>query len=200
VRRKPGFTLIEMILVLAILVVAAAAVAPSLRGVMRNNSLRAAADKVRTEWTRAHVKAMKTGRIQVFRYELGGTKYKTEPWVTGDDSLEGAPSTGSGFGAGAAVAELPDERDLPEGAKFFGGDLTTDSRAQAVEQELAAAGNSEAKWSRPVLFYSDGSSSDAFVVVGNDHEAGIRVDLRGLTGVVKVGEISSLKALEQQQQ
>jgi type II secretion system protein H len=194
-RRRRAFTLLEMLLVLAILVVAAAAVAPSLNGVMRNNTLKSAADKVRTEWTRAHVKAMKTGRVQVFRYEEGGAKIKSEAWLSGDDTLESSPQA-----SGAMQTSVPDtkETNLPEGIKFFGGDLVSDSRGQALETELEAAGQSEAKWSRPILFFPDGSSSDAYIVVGNDRQAGIRVDLRGLTSVVKIGEISDLKALEQQ--
>jgi len=49
----------------------------------------------------------------------------------------------------------------------------------------------------PILFYPDGSSVDAFVVVANNYQVGIRVDLRGITGSVRVGELSDLRKLEE---
>ena len=73
----------ELLLVLAILVIAAAASMPSIRALSRGAQLRDAADRVRVEWTRAHVKAMKTGRIHVFLCELGGTHYKVQPYIAG---------------------------------------------------------------------------------------------------------------------
>jgi len=200
---RRGYTLMELLLVLAIIVIAAAAVAPSFRGVMRSASLKAAANAVRAELTRAHVHAMKTGRIQVFQYELGGAKYKVEPYIGGDDALEspdGDPNSANAAPPTTSVGQLPPgQRALPEGTKFAAGDAAVESRSERVEQELSSAGGSGVTWSRPILFYPDGSSVDAFVVVGNDHHIGIRVDLRGMTGAVRVGEVSDLQKLEDAQ-
>jgi prepilin-type N-terminal cleavage/methylation domain-containing protein len=203
VNGRRGYTLMEMLLVLAILVVAAAVSAPALRGVMRNAELRAAAETVRAQWTRAHVAAMKTGRIQVFHYEIGGRKYKTTPWMSDDDALESAAGESpSGFSApiAAGSAEFPTDKELPEGAKFVGGDMANDNRSLTIETEIAQLSQDSVQWSRPILFYPDGTSSDAYVIVGNDFELGMRVELRGLTGVVKIGDIGSLAELEQTQQ
>jgi len=203
-RTRGGYTLMELLLVLAIIVVAAAAVAPSLRGVMRNASLKSAADSVRAELTRAHVAAMKTGRTQVFQYEVGGDKYKIERWAAGDEELEGAggETTAPVPPPQTALAEglLPGERKLPEGTKFVTGDSAISTRSQRIEEELTSMGSSGADWSRPILFFPDGSCVDAWVVVGNEHERGIRVELRGMTGAVKVGNVSDLAQLEQGQQ
>ena len=95
--KRRGFTLIEVLLVLAILVVVAAAATPALRGVLRDAALKNAAETVRIHWTRAHVKAMKTGRIQVFRFEQDGTRFTVQPWAAADDQIEAAPSV-QGFG------------------------------------------------------------------------------------------------------
>lgn len=196
---RRAYTLLELLLVLAILVIAAAAVAPSLRGVIRNASLKSAADTVRAELTKAHVRAMKTGRTQVFQYELDGGKYKVEPWVGDDEALESPTGEASGAAAPVAgdVGNL-NEKSLPEGIKFVQGDSALEMRSQRIEEELSAMGGAGASWSRPILFYRDGSASDAYIVVGNDREAGIRIDLRGMTGAVKVGQISDLKQLEQE--
>jgi prepilin-type N-terminal cleavage/methylation domain-containing protein len=195
---RRGFTLLEMLLVLAILVVVAALAAPALRGAIQSARLRAAGDTIRTEWTRAHVKAMKTGRIQVFRYELGGMKYSIQPWIAGDDALEGSAQSASGF----AVADQTQDtanvgagNELPEGTMFVGGDAVMESRSLAIEQTAMEATQFESEWSRPILFYPDGSTSDAFVVIANENKVGVKVMLRGMTGTSTVGEIMDLEAL-----
>jgi type II secretion system protein H len=195
--RRSGLTLIEILLVLAILVVVAAAAAPAFRGAMQDAELRSAADGIRTEWTRAHVAAMKTGRIQVFRYEQGGRKYSVQPWIAGDDALEGNESADTGFGAPAGEDNvLGDGFELPEGTLFTEGAAQQESRSLAVEQAAASATSFESEWSAPILFYPDGSTSDAYVVIGNEREVGIRVDLRGMTGAAKVSDITALEGGE----
>jgi type II secretory pathway pseudopilin PulG len=188
----------ELLLVMAIIVALAAVAAPSFRGAMRNISLKSAVSEVRAEMTKAHVLAMKSGRTQVFQYELGGSKYKLEPWIDGSEAVEGQGNDPAAVatrqpGAGADPDLLPGERRLPEGTKFTVGDSAIESRSQRIEQELGSAG---ANWSRPILFFPDGSSVDAFLVIGNEFDAGIRLDLRGMTAAVKVGDVGSLQALE----
>ena len=197
-KRRNGFTLLEMILVLAILVAAAAIATPALQGVMRNTSLKAGADLVRSEWMRAHVKAMKTGRIQLFRYEQAGRKFIVEPYISDDDELEsnGAPATASAAPGGNASAHTGAPPQLPDGITFVGGDSATDSRGAAAEQSAPSTAGGQAAWSQPILFYPDGSSSDAYVVVGNTRQLGIRVELRGMTGTARVGEIAQTMSLE----
>ena len=200
--RNSGYTLIEMILVLAILVAAAAIAVPALNGIMRNTNLTAAADAVRTEWTRAHVKAMKTGRIQVYRYEPMGNKFIVEPYISDDDELEGNGAAEPVNAAPVAASTNPvgpniiDHRTLPEGITFVGGEAVTDSRGAAAEQSVSTTGG-QSEWSSPILFYPDGSSSDAYVIVGNDRQVGIRIELRGMTATARVGEVASLSNLEQ---
>ncbi len=197
VGRRRGYTLMELLLVMAIIVALAAVAGPSFQGTLRRMSLSSAADTVRAELTRAHVMAMRTGRIHSFQYENGGTKYKIEPWIGGDDALEspegelGATPTPT-----ATTGAENSEPTLPEGTKFSTGDAAYSSRSQRVEEEVMGMSGAGANWSRPILFYPDGSSGDAFIVVGNEYNAGIRVDLRGITASVRVGQISDLRTLE----
>jgi prepilin-type N-terminal cleavage/methylation domain-containing protein len=200
--RRSAFTLIEIMLVMAIMVALAALSAPALRGVMRRQTLQAAADAVRADLTRAHVQAMKTGRVQVFRAEIGGRKYKVEPYIGGDDAIEsiaGAQDTsGKVYGAGVfdPTAAVVSQRELPEGTSFIEGDAIAASRSASIQAELYELGQ-DAAWCEPILFYPDGTCSDAHVVVGNEQQVGMRLDLRGLTGVVTLGEIAAVDALKQ---
>ncbi|HEX5103456.1 MAG TPA: prepilin-type N-terminal cleavage/methylation domain-containing protein [Pirellulaceae bacterium] len=193
---RRGFTLLEMLLVLAILVAVAALAAPALKGVIEGAKLRSAADTVRTEWMRAHVKAMKTGRIQVFRYEIGGTKYTIQPWIAGDDALESSAPAVHGFEVADEAQDTANtgmEHELPEGTTFVGGDALVESRSLAIEQATADSTSSAAEWSRPILFYPDGSTSDAYVIVGNERKVGLRVGLRGMTGAASVSDVMELE-------
>lgn len=197
--RRQGFTLLEMLLVLAIIVAVAALAAPAMRGMIQSARLRAAGDTVRTEWTRAHVKAMKTGRIQVFRYELGGAKYTIQPWIAGDDAIESSAPAVAGFGVADETqdtANVGEGRELPEGTMFVAGDAAFESRAMAVEQTAMESTQFESEWSRPILFYPDGTTSDAFVVVANENKVGLKIDLRGMTGTAVVGDVIALEGEE----
>lgn len=190
--RRPhsAYTLMEMLLVMAIIVALAAAVAPSLRGVSRGMTLKSAANTIRAELTRAHVLAMRTSRIQVFQYELGGRKFKIEPWIAGDDALENRDGEQS-----TEPPKTKAEPTLPEGTKFAAGDAAVESRSERIEQQLTDG--TGATWSRPIMFYPDGSAGDAYIVIGNEHNSGIRIDLRGMTAAVRVSQISDLKMLEE---
>ena len=194
--RRKGFTLLEMLLVLAIIVAIAALAAPAMRGLIQSARLRAAADTVRTEWTRAHVKAMKTGRIQVYRYELGGAKYSVQPWIAGDDAIESSAPTTAGFEVADETqdsANVGEGHELPQGTMFVAGDAAAESRSMAIEQTAMDSTQFESEWSRPILFYPDGTTSDAFVVVANENKVGIQVNLRGMTGTATLSEVMKLE-------
>lgn len=188
--RRSAYTLMELLLVMAIIVALAAAVAPSLRGVSRGMTLKSVANTIRAELTRAHVLAMRTSRIQVFQYELGGRKFKIEPWIASDDALENRDGEQS-----TEPPKTTTEPTIPEGTKFAAGDAAVESRSEKIEQQLTDG--TGATWSRPIMFYPDGSTGDAYIVVGNEHNQGIRIDLRGMTAAVRVSEISDLKTLEE---
>ena len=197
---KRGFTLVEILLVLAILVILAAVATPMLRGTMQDAALRSAAEQIRVEFTRANVRAMKTGRIQVFRFEQGGTQWNVQPYAAADDEIESAPAV-QGFGNAEEESAGPKldktlSVTLPEGVTFASGEALVEGRAMAIEQDIRDANRFEGDWSQPILFYPDGSSSDAFViVVHEEREAGIRVDLRGMTGAATLGEIEDMQEL-----
>jgi prepilin-type N-terminal cleavage/methylation domain-containing protein len=194
---RAAFTLIELMIVLVILVLASAIAYPAVKMTLRSQRLKSAAETMRIEWSRAHVKAMKTGRIQVFRYEMGGSQFSIQPWIAADEGTEAAVDQAPGFGSTPVAADPLDDavtKTLPEGVTFAAGDAKFDSRAYEVEDFFQQSGSGDAvAWSRPVLFYPDGSASDSYVIVTDEQQKAYRIQLRGLTGTSYVGEIDSLE-------
>jgi type II secretory pathway pseudopilin PulG len=200
---REGITLLELLIVLALLVILAGVSMPAFMGTIRSQRLRSAAESVRTEWMRAHIQAMKTGRIHVYRFESGGRSFEIIPWVADDDALESSTTAdaqptfvamASASGTAAGGVELEEGPGLPEGVIFVGGEAQSDARALSVEEALSGS-EGDGQWGSPILFYPDGSASDAFVVVANDAQQSIRIELRGLTGLATVGDITLLEEL-----
>jgi prepilin-type N-terminal cleavage/methylation domain-containing protein len=200
-RRREGLTLLEIVIVLALLVILAGVAMPAFTGVIRRQRLRSAAESVRAEWMRAHIQAMKTGRIHVYRYQAGDRHFEVIPWVAADDALESSLKADSEMalsgmatasGTSASGVELEEGPGLPEGVIFVGGDAQSDTRALTVEEAL---GGGQGQFGAPILFYPDGTASDAFVIVANDSQEAVRIDLRGLTGLATVGDVALLEQM-----
>ena len=71
--QRTGFTLIEIILVLIILVLVASLGIPMLRGTLDQQELKYSADRLRGEWLDARVRAMEEGQIFCMRVKIGGS-------------------------------------------------------------------------------------------------------------------------------
>ena len=189
--QRRAFTLMEMLLVLAIMVIVASMTLPALRGPMENQRLRKAGDLIRAEWAKARVRAMKTGRIHVFRYQTDGESYGVEPWYAADDDQT---STNDSNRQSGGVAALQETLPLPDNISFAGGDTTSDSRSLHIEQNMGGAGGAAA---RPILFYPDGTSSTARVLLTNRRQTFVMVNLRGLTGIAQVSDLLSASEVQQ---
>ena len=171
VNSRSGMTLLELMLVLALLVVVGAMAMPAFKGPFANQRLRKAGEMVRIEWNRARIQAMKTGQIQMFRYETDGRIVYVQPYLTEQDFLEADATESTARDpsldqAGGAALPMPGavsntepptlrERELPDGVIFAGGYFESDSRTAQIQQEsqatLMAAGNHVS----PSMYYPD---------------------------------------------
>jgi prepilin-type N-terminal cleavage/methylation domain-containing protein len=192
-----GFTLIEVLLVLAVLSVMAAFVWPSLQKPFANRRLHLAADAIRTEWCQGRVQAMRTGRTYTFQYAAGSDHFRLTPQ---DDPLAGSSSSNSGSSSsttGNADGNVPlphDEGTLPEGIKFMADDSAgSDPNApfDFSADSQSNTPNASDGWSDPILFYPDGTTSNSRLVLARDTKSGIRLILRGITGTVTVSDLTS---------
>ncbi len=217
-------TLLELMLVLALMVMIGALVVPSLRGPFENYRLRKAGELVRVQWTKARVRAMKTGQIQMFQFAPGQSEFTIQPYYTEQDYLEtdlehspgGQLSGGSGVAptgpldpgsmpAGSPSSDAPAMQGdwnhrLPDGVVFVGGMVKSDTRTIQIEQQTQDGLALMTGGTEPILFYPDGTTSDAEVSLSNDQQQYIRVTLRGLTGTVKVSRLMTAEEWQQVEQ
>jgi len=192
VASRRAFTLMEVMLTLCLLAMAAALCWPPMARLLEAQRLGKAADQVRSRWYQARVEAVDCGETYIFQYVPGGSDFRLQPLS--------AESSGGGFSDGQAIPPAADTQagagsttgTLPEGVAFAAGDVTEDVPLSAAAS-FEAPPTSEAEWSEPILFYCDGTATSAKVTLVDRRGRAVEVALRGLTGVATVGEVFQLE-------
>jgi len=194
---RRAFTLLEVMLVMAILVAVAAVAWPQIHRAYDTVRLRKAADHVQEALSRARVQAMSSGLPQVFRFEPNSPRYTITPVQDETESLDASAADTSASAASATLTASsagnqadstnPCEHQLPDGFMFSSAQRSSDTRSSVAEGQLNdATVSSDAP---PVFFYADGSSQDAVITISNDNGRSISITLRGYTGITRIGEI-----------
>lgn len=182
-RRRRGLTLIEVLLVLSLLVVIGAIAVPLLEGSFSRAALYGSADLLRGAWAKARQAAMQSGETHVFRFEPKGSRFQIvalpaldapENELALEDPETKEPTT--------EFVRLSQNR-LPDGIMFVSGDIASSAQTLATLPLTT-----ESAWSKPILFYPDGTTSDATLLLANDQQVAIRVTLRGLTGISQTAD------------
>ncbi|TWT67008.1 hypothetical protein Pla123a_44370 [Posidoniimonas polymericola] len=185
-RRPAAYTLVEVLLVLALLVLAAGLVAPAVLEGGARNELEDAAQKVANMWSRARLDAVTSGQVLIFRCQPGTGMAS----VAGIDSaVEAGASAGMGaaaVGDQAAVGGAPTQELNLTGITFL-----QIAVAEPPGSQHAVLDSSASSGACVVLFRPDGATSDAEAVLQHDSGDQIVVTLRGLTGATRVVDVSA---------
>jgi type II secretory pathway pseudopilin PulG len=178
-------TLVEVILVLSLLVVIAAVSMPYLDGAFSRANLNSASDVLRDGWSRARLAAMQSGETHVFRFEPKGARYQIVPLdqLALPEANQLAPDDPDTEHSPHDRLRLPQAR-LPDDVIFAAGDVAPSNQVAA----LLGAPQDE-MWSAPIVFQSDGTTTDASVLLQNDLGQTIRVTLRGMTGIASASDV-----------
>ena len=215
-----GFTLFEVLLVLALIVLIGALAVPAFNRAFETQRLREAGDAIRTAWAKGRIEAMKSGRTMLFRHEIGSNRYLLEPWHGNDEYLELGDAaagtmllvdeqqeddvpTGAGGNYNFSQVTFGRIHMLPEGIRFFDSAQEVDARNLYLIQQMGmdTTLNSSYEWSPPILFYPDGSASQAQLRLTNSTtQRFVQLRLRGLTGIAYVSAIlvaAELQAVSQ---
>ncbi len=188
--RRSGFTLMEMMLVVVVLAAMGAIAWPLVSRAYEGVKLKNAALDVRAAFNRARVEAMTSGVARAFHFVPSTGNYSVDIVQDGSEAVEGngtTTNTGTSRTSGSACTYT-----LPDGFVFQTAERTLDSRASMAESALSGTGIDTS--TPPVLFYPDGTASEATVTIANQYGRSIAVSLRGLTGISRLGEVMSADA------
>ena len=189
-----AFTLLEVLLVLAIVLIISGVAAVALKRPLIRQRLRSAADAVRSEWCRARVDAMKTGHTFAFRYRVRGDRYRLgaqEDPSAAESSTAAQPPAPDEEEMGDDPLPPPVDKTLPQGIRFLPADGGSALAAMGDNPETQPAENT-GDWSDPIYFYADGSTSDARLLLAADRHSAMRLQIRGITGSVTVDDVTAM--------
>lgn len=130
-----------------------------------------------------------------------GNSFRVKPFYSDSDATEAMDQTGSQSGLlsgatqGVVVPVNTDETsertvELPENVVVDSVGVVSAARASEIEQ-LSLANQGEG-WSRPILFYPDGSTSTAMISLSRETVGRVVIKMRGITGDVTVSEVLPL--------
>lgn len=194
---RRGYTLIEMLLVVGLVVTLLALAWPAMRTRMARQRLESAAHDVRSELAKARLGAISSGKVWEVRYARGEGKLRVT--CAGDEQALAAPTT---------PAEAPETQPrrvqivaLPTGICFSLPAALSELAAAPEVDPTASDATSEADsgsldfsaddgdWSGPIRFFPDGTADDVALVLQNEDEQAVSIELEGLTGIASVGGI-----------
>jgi len=151
-----------------------------------------ALDKVLAALGKARVQAMTSGQTQAFRCQLNSPDYAIEQIDDDSSTLDADTSSAAPSVPSSATSSTsggkPGALHLPEGYVFSACDRIQDDRTAAAEAAITSSNFDTSD--PPVLFYSDGTSTEAEVTVANQYGKGITISLRSLTGTAHMGEVT----------
>jgi prepilin-type N-terminal cleavage/methylation domain-containing protein len=159
---RSGFTLLELLLVMAILLVVMAIGVPAIDSMMASGNVKAARDMVRARWADMRGRAMKEGRPYVFSVMYNTGKFMIAP----EDPNEASDSGDD--------PSIDYEGELPPNVLF------------AKADGAASAAPSGGTGYEPLAVYlADGTArDDVQIMFGNGSSQSIGLQIRSLTGQV----------------
>jgi prepilin-type N-terminal cleavage/methylation domain-containing protein len=195
---RAAFTLLELLLVLSILAVLGSIAIPQIAWMLGDRRIVRGANVIREELMLARIDAMREGRILMFEANVDEGSCRIRPYFSLADSVNAVDQTGTqsslltGADQGQVTAVVVDESqtreiELPEDVTVKSVAVASAARAMQIEQATLA--NQAQGFSQPVLFYPDGTTSTAAIVLMHPTHGQISIKLRGITGEVRIGEL-----------
>ncbi len=195
---RRGMTLFEILLVLVLLVVVSSLAVPLFESSFATVRLRRGSDQVLAAWSDARVQAVQSGQTHEFLFQAESSLYRVQPWQVQQvsDAVMDPTAVAPVADDSTQAVWLPYEAELPEEIMFAKGDaITLDAANERTVETLNQDG--ESVWSAPILFFPDGSTSSASLLLSGERRLFQRVTLRALTGVGRVSDVLTEDEAEQ---
>jgi type II secretory pathway pseudopilin PulG len=181
-RRRPAVTLLELMLVAAIMLMFAALSYPTIRSMYSETRLQGASDAVRAAWSEAQAHAVNEGRAYRFAVIPGRGNYRVAP-----DSAEFWAGNGGGARSDSDNPPYVLEKSLPRGMVFPDQNGSVPNNVTEEETALPDGSVSVNQWVTQVTFLPDGTAQDdAEVLLEYPGTRPIILRLRALTGSTTV--------------
>jgi prepilin-type N-terminal cleavage/methylation domain-containing protein len=186
-----GFSLIELMIVLGVIVTITAIAAPNLMDRVRDGQVQEAAETVREVVAETRTFAIDAGVDYHFHFEIGGQSVVAIP-------SEQEPSAGNSLDSDDQTAdfrawanEVPDTIFLRNNADDTSGG---GSLEPADFGNLPNSGELAQKtWSDPIVFHFDGTAEDQSFRVMDAEGRASTVTVRGLTGSVRISPVFTME-------
>jgi type II secretion system protein H len=181
---RRGFTLVELLTVLTIMVVLAALVAPSFVRQFQTARLSSAAREIVALMRYARSEAVVAGATYRLNIDSDGGRL----WVTYYDS--GDNERDAGFVPDTSV--LGGARVLPEGVRMGALALGDEALAQLSDEALSAIRSQQQQLNEEgtpyITFSPQGTTDGARVLLENDYDDTLAVTLDAITGKAEIKE------------
>jgi prepilin-type N-terminal cleavage/methylation domain-containing protein len=190
---RRGWTLLEMLIVLAVLVTILALVGPTVSKPLWKRELRDAARQIRIELAKARLAAIESATARQFRFQPGTGRFelaRRSAEVLADGPLPGGFGGSADDGSRVPRSADPSQaaaivQELPHGIVFW----TERPGEQPLGDSDQVFATENTEWSAPIVFYPNGRTSNARLRLHGYPDYYVDVTLRGLTGTAKVGKI-----------
>ena len=190
--RRTGYTLVEILLVLAIVVLISAMALPAIQRQFARRQVQSAANTVGSKLSHARIGAMRSSHVYTFQYQTGSGSFRLAPGDQPSTSSQSDTEANCGQydgGDGDPDSLSPEDGTLPDGIRFLADETPDpDEAGDAVAQNAAQSASGSDGWSDPIFFYPDGTTSNARFVVASERGGAIHIRLRGITGNVVQGQ------------
>ena len=199
---RRAFTLLELLLVMSLLAIMASITLPQIAWLLGDQRLVRGGNLLREELMRARLEAMRSGRVYVIEAQVDTSVIKVRPYFSLTDSVNAIDQTGSQSALlnGAEQAQIAPvatdpmqqeetERTIELPTEVFVANVAVVSSARASEIEQATLDNRAEGFGQPILFYPDGTTSTAAVVLTHPVHGRMTVKLRGITGDVTLSDL-----------
>ena len=184
---QSGFTILELLIVLALLAAISVIVMPTLLDEMRNNQVYEAGESVREILAESRKYAIDSGIDYEFRYEPGGQFFIVIPSET-DPVASNATQDDAAVGNYLSLSgELAEEFQIEalEGAGESSETLPIEAFGTLENSSIL----SQKSWSAPVMFRFDGTAEDFEFRVSDDERRTVELSIRGLTGAIRLSQV-----------
>ncbi len=179
---RAGLTVLELLLVLAILLAVGAFSIPALQTSFANRGMENAAEEVRQALEDSRIRAAETGFVYQFRYEPGANRFVVLPDLS---AVAGAPDQSKYYRLSGQLEsdtiKFQEELDSPGMGETLDRDWF---KGLPDALELSRTG-----WSKAVEFNFEGQAENSTFYLIDDSNRSIKMTIRGLTGGTRVSKM-----------